>query len=80
MLQPGQVTNPKSEIWWFDAPEPGKSLDIHLLIVEQKEEAFEWCRANIPPDRLHSGIVDESVLGDLIVTVAYRRPRHRASS
>jgi hypothetical protein len=73
VLQPGPVTNPKSEIWWFNAPESDKSLDIHLLIVERKEEAAAWCLANIPPDRLQSGIVDESVLGDLLITVAYRR-------
>jgi hypothetical protein len=43
VLQPDKVTNPESKIWWFDAPEPGKShmwLDFPVPMMTGKSGEF----------------------------------------
>lgn len=68
-----QLHNPRAKIEWLAPPDKGGAVDLHLLLVENRAEAAEWCRANLTEGSLHSAIVDESVLGDLLVVQAYRR-------
>lgn len=50
---------------WFEAPPVGMALNVHLLLVDRRKEAVEWCRAK--SRALVGGLVDQSSLGDLLI-------------
>ena len=70
-----QIHHPQAKIEWFDPPAEGSAVDMHLFLVEDRDEAAAWCRDNFPHGSIHSAIVDESVMGDLLVVKANRNVR-----
>ena len=62
-----QVTAPvkKAEsVIWIYPPEKYLGVDMHVLLVERREAAREWCTRRGHPQ---ISIVDESTIGDLLI-------------
>jgi hypothetical protein len=48
-----QIHHPQATIEWFDPPAEGSAVDMHLFLVEDRDEAAAWCRANFPRGSIH---------------------------